>query len=143
MKLSEKREVAKQLFLYSGLNQKEIADNLSVTEKTVSRWGTDGKWKELRGAMSSTKDELIRNTYLHIAAVQDNINSEKRAPTVSETDEILKLSKVIEILDKKVTLAQIIQVFRDFENFLMPIDAELTRKINKYHTAYINKAHNG
>lgn len=142
MKLSDKKEVAKQLFLYAGLSQKEIAENLDLTEKTVSKWSLEAKWKEMRAAITSTKDDLIRNTYLQMAEIQKEISKAKRAPNVSETDQILKLAKVIETLDKKVTLSQIIQVFRDFENYLMSVDQELTKIVNKQHTAYLNRVVN-
>lgn len=142
MKTSEKREVAKQLFLYAGVTQKEIAVSLDVTEKTVSKWASVGKWHELRGAFTSTKDELVRATYLHIAEIQKVISQDKRAPTNAETDQILKLAKVIETLDKKITLAQIIQVFREFENYLIGVDADLTKIINRHHTAFITRAVN-
>ncbi len=41
------REYAKLLFVKEGLPQKEIAERVKVTEKTIGKWIQEGNWKDL------------------------------------------------------------------------------------------------
>lgn len=50
--------LAKKYYL-GGKKQKEIAQILKITEATVSKWATEGKWKAERDArMNSSKERL-------------------------------------------------------------------------------------
>ena len=43
LKKSQEHEFAKILYVHQNLTQKEIAERVSVTEKTIGKWISDGK----------------------------------------------------------------------------------------------------
>lgn len=57
------KDYAKVLFVNDNLTQKEIAERLNVTEKTVGKWVKDGKWETLRTSMLTTKDNQLKSLY--------------------------------------------------------------------------------
>ena len=122
MKFKQKQEKARLLYLNSNLNQKQIAEQIGVTENTIGNWIEKFEWREFKAALTVTKEQIVKNTYLQIATIQDKVTNEKRVPTVSETDQMLKLGKLISDLDKKIDASIIIQVFIDFGNWAMGKD---------------------
>lgn len=144
MKYKQKQEKAKILYLNSSLNQKQIAEQVSVTENTISKWVEKFGWKTVKAAMSVTKDSIIKNAYAQIAAIQDKITGEERISTPAETDQMLKLSKLISDLNKKIDASVVIQVFTDFEKNLhqrthsdRELNIEFLKKVNRYHDLYV------
>lgn len=55
------KEVAKQLFIQYFKSQKEIAEDLGITEKTVGKWVAEGNWKALRDAKLNSNEQQITN----------------------------------------------------------------------------------
>lgn len=58
MAKDKEKAVAKKYFIEFFKSQKEIAEDLNVSEKTVGKWVNDGKWKALRDAkLNSTQNQ--------------------------------------------------------------------------------------
>ena len=92
----QKKDLAKLLYLNQGLTQQEIADKVGVSRVTVGRWATDGNWEMLRAAVTSTREEQVRNLYQQIAQINRAIaDSETKCATPAQADTILKLSAAI------------------------------------------------
>lgn len=136
MKNSEKKELAKQLFLHTNLTQKEIAEKVHVMPKTMGKWCKD--WRVIKAAKSSTKDHTIARLYGGIDLILKAAEDENRPITDSEADKISKINKTISTIDKDLDLAIYIQVFEEYNRFLMPLNQELTRENNSYQDKFIN-----
>lgn len=65
-------DLAKILFVNEGVTQKEIAERLNLTEKTVSKWAKEGEWDKLKTSMLVTKDNQLTSLYRQL----ENLNNE-------------------------------------------------------------------
>lgn len=136
MKNSVKRELAKQLFLNTDLLQKEIADKVGVTEKTMGKWVAE--WKEIKAAKTATKDEIVARYYRMILSILKVAEDENRPLTDAEADKISKLNKAKESIDKEIGLSVFIQVFQEYNAFIVPLNPELAKQNNTYQDKFIN-----
>ena len=142
--IEKKKSLAWALYL-SGMEQKEIADKVGVSAVTVSKWCTEGKWKEARAAKNITRPELVNKLLLTIDKLIEQVNASEDAAMIAGLgDKLAKLSAVIEKLDKKANVVDAIEVFMAFSKWLeyrSQTDPELTpeliKAINRYQDKYI------
>lgn len=145
--IEKKKTLARVLYL-SGMEQKEIADKVGVSAVTISKWSTEGKWKEARAAKNITRPELVNKLLLTIDKLIEQVNESEDATMIAGLgDKLAKLSAVIEKLDKKANVVDAIEVFMAFSKWLefrSQNDPELTpdliKAINKYQDKYIVEA---
>ncbi len=103
----EKYEYAEMLFMRR-VPQKEIAAKVGITEPTLSRWIRDNQWRERRAATSVNRSTIINGILSRIdAMLTEN-------PDSASSKEILQLSKVVEQLDKEITVVDLIDSFIAF-----------------------------
>ena len=140
--IEKKKSLARSLFL-SGMEQTEIAEKVDVSRVTISKWCTADGWKEARAAKNVTRPELVNKLLLTI----DTLNESNDPALVAGLgDKLAKLSAVIEKLDKKANVVDVIEVFMAFSKWIeyrSTIDPEVTpelvRAINKYQDLYITE----
>ena len=63
----QKKTVARMLFL-QGTPGKDIAEKLSVSQNTVTRWQKEGGWSQLRSASTVSRQELVNKILLAISS---------------------------------------------------------------------------
>ena len=131
----------------AGLGQNEIADKVDVSRVTVSKWCNTEGWKEARAAKNVTRTELVNKLLLTIDTLITQVNDSKDPALVAGLgDKLAKLSAVIEKLDKKANVVDVIEVFMAFSKwieFRSTVDPEVTpeliKAINKYQDLYITQ----
>lgn len=141
-----RKSLARSLYL-SGMEQIEIADKVGVSRVTISKWSTEGGWKEARAAKTITRTELVNKLLFTINTLLDQVNeSNDPAKMAGLGDKLAKLSSVIDKLDKKATVIDAMEVFIAFTKwieFRSTVDSEVTpeliKKINKYQDLYITE----
>ena len=144
--IEKKKSLARSLFL-SGMEQTEIAEKVDVSRVTISKWCTADGWKEAREAKNVTRPELVNNLLLPIETLITQVNESNDPALVAGLgDKLAKLSAVIEKLDKKANVVDVIEVFMAFSKWIeyrSTIDPEVTpelvRAINKYQDLYITE----
>lgn len=144
--IEKKKSLARSLFL-SGMEQTEIAEKVDVSRVTVSKWCTADGWKEARAAKNVTRPELVNKLLLTIDTLITQVNESNDPALVAGLgDKLAKLSAVIEKLDKKANVVDVIEVFMAFAKWIeyrSTIDPEVTpelvRAINKYQDLYITE----
>lgn len=144
----KERAVAKKLFIDQLMTQKDIAENLNVTEKTVSNWVNRYQWRKLRDAKlnnSKSRTENIKKVIEELTNMTlQNIEKIKIAEQKGETEEILELKKettrisqevamyqkALERLEKefKISLSTYLEVMDDVFRALMNYDQKLYLK---------------
>ena len=127
----EKKSIAYELFITTDKNQKEICEIVQVTEATLSRWKQDGDWELSKQAQTITAQNIITNLYqkAYDESIKDTIDADK----------MIKIANSIEKLsNRKVTIAQIINVFKDFTSFAFGEDPEAAKMINVLQQKYVN-----
>lgn len=144
--IEKKKSLARSLFL-SGMEQTEIAEKVDVSRVTISKWCTADGWKEARAAKNVTRPELVNKLLLTIDTLITQVNESNDPALVAGLgDKLAKLSAVIEKLDKKANVVDVIEVFMAFSKWIEyrstidpEVTTELVRAINKYQDLYITE----
>lgn len=144
--IEKKKSLARSLFL-SGMEQTEIAEKVDVSRVTISKWCTADGWKEARAAKNVTRPELVNKLLLTIDTLITQVNESNDPALVAGLgDKLAKLSAVIEKLDKKANVVDVIEVFMAFSKWIEyrsiidpEVTPELIRAINKYQDLYITE----
>lgn len=127
----EKYAIAQDLFLETDKTQKEIAQIVHVTEKTLTKWKNEGDWETLKNASTVTARKIIDNLYKRAYALSEDPKS--------KPDDIIKIANSIEKLsNRKVTVSQIINVFKDFISYAFNQNADLAKEINLLQKKYVD-----
>ncbi len=129
--LDEKKIIAQDLYFDTDKSQKEICKIVGITEKTFTKWKVDGEWEMLKNATTVTARKIIDNLYQRAFKLSED---EKSKP-----DDIIKIANSIEKLsNKKVTISQIINVFKDFTSYAFNEDPKLAKEINLLQKKYVD-----
>ncbi|GGG33340.1 phage terminase small subunit-related protein [Hymenobacter glacieicola] len=116
-----KKEYALTLYLYSGKTQQEIALRVGVSENTLTTWKKEGEWDTIKGALTATKPQLIKDFYQQITLIQQgakNTDGTPRAMDLKETQAVRLITKAIAELDKTLSLDVYVQVMEEFVRWL-------------------------
>lgn len=79
LKKTEQKEYAKFLYTEKTFTQKEIAEKVGVTEKTLRAWiaENDNEWKKIKTSLMATKAAQIKNYYNQLERLNEQIATRK------------------------------------------------------------------
>lgn len=127
----DKKAIAYDLYMNTQLSQKEICAKVHITPATFTSWKQKHDWEIHKQAFSITAQNIISNL---MEKAYDMSKEDKVQP-----DGILKIVKSIEGLSaNKVTVSNIINVFKEFTTFQFDRDPELAKRINKAMKAFVD-----
>ena len=108
----QKKDWAKVIFLQENMTIQEIASKVGVSRITLGKWVKEGNWEMYKVALTTTREEQIRNTYLQLAEINKSIadRKENKFPTPAEADTIKKLTAAINDMEKDFGIDIIIGV---------------------------------
>jgi hypothetical protein len=136
----QKKEWAHLVYTKEGLNQKETAAKVGVTAKTLNIWVGDGKWDELKASFTVSKEQQLKRIYAQInelnSAIEKKKPGEKYADS-KEADTLTKLASSARSLETETSIAEIINTFIDFQNWLRGMDFEKAREFAKYQDDFV------
>ena len=153
----KEQQVAYDLFVIMCKTQKEIAETLDVTEKTVGEWVRKGNWRAERDArINGTKNqlqnirnvisdltenmlELIEQAKLAEARGDKNEATELKKQQLLISQQIANFNKALEKLDKesKFSLSTYIDIMEDIFQELKEYDQELFLKTIDFQKQHI------
>lgn len=132
----KKRSIAERLFINEGMTAKAIAEELDVTEKTLSSWrkGRPGEkdWDTRRAEVLSAPHRIKEILLKELEAVANG-----EAPKI-KTDALAKISKVMEALSGKSSVQVVITVFKEFDNWMAEQDPEMAIKFTEWHKQFLH-----
>jgi len=140
--ISQKKEWAKLLYLKSELNQKEIAEKVNISEKTLSKWVNDENenWELLKSSFAITREQELRRIYIQISELNNSISSRDRGcrfATSKEADTISKLASAAKSLEAETSISDTISVFREFTEWLKEVDFARAKEFITYQDGFI------
>lgn len=127
----DKKAIAYDLYMNTQLSQKEICSKIKITAATFTTWKKKYDWEVHKQAFSITAQNIISNLMqkAYELSTADKINP----------DGVLKIVKSIEGLSaNKVTISNIINVFKDFTKWEFERNPELAKKINAEMKAFVD-----
>ena len=144
--INQKMELARMYYM-NGDSQKNIAEKVGVSAKTLGKWVEQGDWAKKRAAQNITRPELVNKLLLTINTLIEQVNDSEDPNLIAGLgDKLSKLSTTIEKLDKKASVVDAIEVFMAFGKWLQyratfddEITPELLKAINKYQDLYITE----
>lgn len=138
LKKAQEREYARVLFVSENLSQKEIADRVGVTEKTLGKWIEEGDWKKLKRSLLTTKQTQIGQLYDQLAFINDEIaGRDYKVATVKEGDVISKLTASIQKLETETSIAETVEVARNVIEFVRQSNLDDAKKLTTWFDLYI------
>ena len=142
MKMIQKKEHAKLLFIKENLSQKEIAEKVEVSEKTINRWVNENneEWKRMRQSIIITKEEQLRRIYEQLDELNQAIQKRDagcKYANSKEADVIVKLTAAANNLESDASIADIVEVAKRFLNWLRPLDLQKAKEVSALLDAFI------
>ena len=142
--IERKKTLGRSLYM-SGMELTEIAEQLSVSRQSVSKWCSADGWKEARAAKNISRPELVNKLLLAIDNLIAQVNASGDPEAIGAlADKLSKLSSTIEKLDKKANVIDAIEVFMAFNRWIQDqacydpeITPELIKAINKYQNKFL------
>jgi DNA-binding XRE family transcriptional regulator len=138
LRKAQEKEFAKSLYIGGGITQKEIAERISVTEKTLTKWIKDGKWESLKKSLLTTKQNQLAFLYDQLDFINTDISKRDYKVAVGkEADTIIKLTAAINRLETETSIGDTVEVARNFIEFVRPQDLELAKTITNFFDVFI------
>ena len=132
MAISQKKEMAKMLFTHNDMSQKEVAERVGITAKTMSNWVSEGLWMDYKKSLSQTKDETLKMMYDQLSELNNGIKKRDegfRFPSPDEANIQKKLTTAIADLETETNIAHTMQVTKEFTTWMKVEDMQLRKTI--------------
>lgn len=138
LKKTQEREYARVLYVSENLHQKEIAERVGITEKTLSKWIQEGDWKKLKRSMLTTKQNQLSQLYDQLEW-QNMLIAERplKVANSKEADVISKITAAIQRLEVETSIGETVEVARAFIEFVRQNDLDFAKKITALFDLYI------
>ncbi len=136
------KNLAEKLYMANELSQKEIAENLDVSEQTICKWVAEGNWAVIRKSLTTSKSQQLALQYEILAylnkSAKEAIEDDDPA-TNPDYDAIAKVSKSIERLEKDAGIADILQTGIKFIKFTSRENIEEAKIISRWFYLFVQE----
>ena len=138
LKKSQEQEFARVLFVSENLSQKEIAERVGITEKTLSKWIEAGAWQKLKRSMLTTKQNQLGMLYDQLEW-QNTLIADRdiKVATTKEADVISKITAAIQRLEVETSIGVIVEVARDCIESVRQYDLDLAKRMTSAFDMFI------
>ncbi len=125
------KEWAEMLFLRANYTNQEIAEKVGVSISTIGKWMKQDRWQEKKARIITTRSEELNRIYEQLNNVNDMIMSRPRDIRFAnnkEADIISKLTAAARNLENDVSIANIIDVFTEYTDWLRQHDIKKAKE---------------
>ena len=130
-----KKVMAERMFVEDGMTAKAIAEQLDLSEQTLSKWrkGKEGEksWDDKRAQMLASPHKIKEILFKELMLVA---GGEKSAV---DADALAKINKVIETLSDSTSVQIVFSVFKEFDNWMADQDPKTAVLFTEYHKQFI------
>lgn len=130
-----KKVMAERMFVEDGMTAKAIADQLEVSEQTLSKWrkGKEGEksWDDKRAEMLASPHKIREILIRELMVVAGGEKS------LVDADALAKINKVIETLSDRISTQIVFSVFKEFDNWMADQDPKTAILFTEYHKQFI------
>lgn len=140
LSIPQKKEYAKSLYCNDGLNQKQVAEKVGISTKTMGSWVEKYKWEKLKTSFIMTRENELNRLYAQLRelnTVIENREEGNRYSSSKEADTLSKLTASIRNLEVEYSISDIISSFKGFNEFMRKIDFDKSKDFIHYLDKYI------
>lgn len=137
MPKDKEKQIARELYLNTSMTQKEIAFKLGISEQTLSKWVNNGKWDEIKTAKSITKEQLLKQAYEQLAAINKAIEERGGVPDKQLSDAKGILVKEIALLEKNHSISTAVYIMDRFLNYVLTHNPSIAKEVSQMQLAFI------
>ena len=121
------------------MSQRDIADKLSVQEKTVGKWKTNGLWEEERNALELTVNKELPRILKQFKELNDNIEAREEGLRFATKEEvgILKEYRILLRSLDEMPLSIVVNVIISLLNFVKSADLNKAKELSEWSDAFI------
>lgn len=123
--------VAETLFVEQGLSCAAIAEQLGISEVTLSKWRSAMDWDAKRDDFLSTPRKIRELLLLEMK----NITEGKKSAI--DADALSKVSKALQAMENRISIPVIISVFKEFDMWMVDVDPRLAVRFTEFHKMFI------
>ncbi len=112
---ARKMELARALYLSGNTQQKDLANRVGVTEKTMGRWVAKEQWDKLRKNLLLTREEQMAAMLTELEELNAYIKLKpqgERFASTKEADIRRKLVRDLRELETRASVAETVNVAR-------------------------------
>lgn len=127
LKNTQRKSIAKELYLHGDYTFEEIAAKVGTVRQTIARWAKEEGWADLKATMTVGKEKTLKNLYAHVQSINDSImqrDEGDRYPTPKEADILSKLSSSIEKLESDSGIRELVSAGISFLEWLRKYDPQ-------------------
>lgn len=138
----EKRIKAKTLYCTGQYDQKDIAEIVGISERTISVWKQDEGWEDLKESLLTTRENELRRLYKMLKNLNDFLDDKNESclPINSkEADAVLKLTAAIRNLELETSIADKVEVGTAFINMVRKEDLALSKIIASWFDTFLKQ----
>ena len=126
------QQQARDMYFSGNHSQRDIANTVGVSEKTVYLWIKQEAWDQLRQAALAAPAVIVDNLYSQLAELQQSIASREegnRYPTVQEAEITRKLINCIIKLKEYPSQGANMQMMMQFAGYLQKAAPQLQKEV--------------
>ena len=136
----QQHDYAKLLYTTTDLSQKEIAEKVEVTQKTLGKWVNEGLWESLRTSLLTSKTDQIRRLYDILSKVTTAVeSSEGGIGDTKMADMMIKYTAAIHNIETETSAGQMFETGMQFIRFVQKDNVELAKTVGSYFDAFIQQ----
>lgn len=137
MKRESKIEIARLLFLTTEKNQKEIASVVGWTEKQMTEAKQKYKWDAMRDNKGFSKQQIISLLHDQALRIIETAKESEGILNARQIDSIAKICASVQRLEARASIETYIEVFSEFNKWLVGYNIEFAKKNNEYQDRFI------
>jgi len=136
---SNKRNLAHVIYMAGDHTMAEIAEMVSLSERTIRNWAEQGNWKKERAARAITPQRLLDDLYMLVNQIVEKINN-REGDKVATPDEAMSISRLADAIKKMQTdvgIVEIVGVGTRFINWMRSVDLDKAKEISQFFNAFL------
>lgn len=133
LSLQRRKDLAYSIYMAEDVTQEEIAERTGLSKVTIGKYIKEGLWKDLKEAMSISREEQLKSFTSQLNELNRCIQSREekfRFPTSKEVDIQIKLSKAINMLKGDASLVDLITFSKLFIKYLRTNHPERVKELS-------------
>lgn len=143
--MAQLKEWAEYLFIHSDISQKEIANKVGVTEKTITDWKEEGSWETIKATTIMSKPKELNRIYMQINELNTHIMSREKGlkfASSKEADALKKLTSSAKDLEGELGLSAVVNVSTELLEFVKKLDYPASQTLHHYIDLFIKEVIN-